>query len=178
MATTSERIREALEIRGMKQSELVEKTGIGKSSISTYISGNYLPKQKNLHKIASALNVSESWLMGLNVPMEADKNWDRETQEFEDKINAFYYQLKGLGWSYTWSDKEHLYILSNGLTSLKITAEEYANFIDESEDFCRKRLQKLLLRSSALLNAAHDEGATEEQKAHADKIMSDDSEWE
>lgn len=28
------------------------------------------------------------------------------------------------------------------------------------------------------VNAAHDNGATEEQKANADKIMKDDSEWE
>ncbi|EKC58660.1 Osmosensitive K channel His kinase sensor, partial [human gut metagenome] len=32
--------------------------------------------------------------------------------------------------------------------------------------------------SAQILNAAHDNGATEEQKAHADKIMDDDSEWE
>ena len=66
----SERIKMGLEIRDMKQSELVEKTGIGKSSISTYISGSYEPKQRNIYKIAKALNVSEAWLMGLDVPME------------------------------------------------------------------------------------------------------------
>ena len=39
MATIADRIKEALEIRNMKQIDLVEKTKIGKSSISTYISG-------------------------------------------------------------------------------------------------------------------------------------------
>lgn len=66
----SERIKKGLEIRNMKQSELVEKTGIGKSSISTYLSGDYEPKQKNIYKIAKALNVNEAWLMGHDVPME------------------------------------------------------------------------------------------------------------
>ncbi|BFK81282.1 hypothetical protein I3900191A7_14270 [Clostridium baratii] len=70
MATIAERIKEALEIRNMKQVDLVEKTKIGKSSISTYISGAYEPKQKNIYKIAKALNVNEAWLMGLDVPME------------------------------------------------------------------------------------------------------------
>lgn len=68
--TISERIKKGLEIRNMKQAELVEKTGIGKSSISTYISGAYEPKQKNIYKIAKALDVNEAWLMGLDVPME------------------------------------------------------------------------------------------------------------
>lgn len=69
MASISERLREALNIRGMKQAELVAKTGIGKSSISTYLSGEYEPKQRNIYKIAQALNVSEAWLMGYDVPM-------------------------------------------------------------------------------------------------------------
>lgn len=69
MATIAERIKEALILRDMKQADLVEKTGIGKSSISTYLSGAYEPKQKNIYKIAKALNVSEAWLMGADVPM-------------------------------------------------------------------------------------------------------------
>lgn len=70
MKSISERMKEALEIREMKQAELVEKTGIGKSSISTYLSGSYEPKQRNIYKIAQALDVSETWLMGYDVPME------------------------------------------------------------------------------------------------------------
>lgn len=67
--TIANRIRIALDMRGMKQADLVEKTKIGKSSISTYISGAYEPKQKNIYRIASALNVDEAWLMGFDVPM-------------------------------------------------------------------------------------------------------------
>lgn len=51
----------------MKQAELVELTGIGKSSISTYLRGSYIPKQKNIYKMAKALNVNEAWLMGEDV---------------------------------------------------------------------------------------------------------------
>lgn len=72
MASIPERLREALMIRGMKQAELVSKTGIGKSSISTYLSGEYEPKQRNIYKIAIALNVSEAWLMGFDVPMKRE----------------------------------------------------------------------------------------------------------
>ena len=70
MGIIAERMREALSIRNMKQVDLVTKTGIGKSSISTYLSGEYEPKQRNIYKIAQALDVSEAWLMGFDVPME------------------------------------------------------------------------------------------------------------
>lgn len=70
MATIANRIKEAMTVRGMKQVDLVSLTGIGKSSISTYLSGEYEPKQRNIYKIAKALDVSEAWLMGEDVPME------------------------------------------------------------------------------------------------------------
>ena len=70
MAKIAERLKTALEIRDISQSELSRKTGIGKSSISTYLTGEYEPKQKNIYKMALALNVNEAWLMGADVPME------------------------------------------------------------------------------------------------------------
>jgi len=66
----AKRMQEAMDIRNMKQSELVEKTRLGKSAISQYVSGKYEPKQKGIYTIAEALNVSEAWLMGYDVPME------------------------------------------------------------------------------------------------------------
>ena len=59
-----------MSLRKMSQAELVKKTGIGKSSISTYLSGEYEPKQRNIYKICEALNINEAWLMGHDVPME------------------------------------------------------------------------------------------------------------
>ncbi len=70
METCAARISKALELRGMRQIDLVEKTGIPKSAISQYCSGSFKPKQKRLFLIAEALNVDEAWLMGLDVPME------------------------------------------------------------------------------------------------------------
>lgn len=68
--TFSKRMKEAMELRGIKQVELCEKTKIGKSAISQYLSGTYEPKQKGVYLIAKALGVSEAWLMGYDVPME------------------------------------------------------------------------------------------------------------
>lgn len=69
MTTIADRINEGLRIRGLKPVDLVKSTGIGKSSISSYLSGKYEPKQQNLYRIAKALNVSEAWLMGHDVPI-------------------------------------------------------------------------------------------------------------
>lgn len=59
-----------MEIRNMKQSEIIEKTGISKGALSSYVSGKYIPKQTNTYKIAQALNVDAAWLMGYDVQME------------------------------------------------------------------------------------------------------------
>lgn len=74
MDSISDRLKKALEIRDMTQADLVKKTGIGKSSISTYLSGSYEPKQKNTYKLAKVLNVNEAWLMGYDVDIERKDN--------------------------------------------------------------------------------------------------------
>lgn len=79
VATTPERMREAMSITGKKQVDIVKATGIDKGSISNYLSGRYEPKQEAIYKIALALNVSEMWLWGYDVPMDrpqAQKNND------------------------------------------------------------------------------------------------------
>ncbi len=70
MSTIAERLKKAMEIARMTQTELAKNTGIGKSSISTYLSGSYEPKQKNIYRMAQALDVNEAWLMGADIPME------------------------------------------------------------------------------------------------------------
>lgn len=65
MNTFAERLRYYMEQANMKQIELVEKTKINKSSISEYLSGNYEPKQRNIYKIAIALGIKPSQLMGI-----------------------------------------------------------------------------------------------------------------
>lgn len=64
------RIREALRIRNMKQVELCEKAKIKKSSLNNWLRQRWQPKQEPLMKMAKALDVSEMWLAGYDVPME------------------------------------------------------------------------------------------------------------
>lgn len=79
VASIASRLREAMEIRGKKQIDLVRETGINRSAISRYLSGEYEPKNKPVYELAKALDVSYQWLMGYDYPMarpKAQKNND------------------------------------------------------------------------------------------------------
>lgn len=75
------RLKKALEIRNMRQIDLANKTKLDKSLISCYLSGKYEAKQDNVYLLAKALNVSEPWLMGYDVPMESEENINNELKE-------------------------------------------------------------------------------------------------
>lgn len=78
VATTAERLRQAMQEAGKKQVDLVNETGIERGAISRYLAGKYEPKQTAITKLAMALGVSEMWLFGYDVPkartLEQKKN--------------------------------------------------------------------------------------------------------
>lgn len=69
-ANFKERLQEAMKLRDVTAAELSRKTGLSKAQLSQYVNGTYEAKQLALHKLAVALNVSEVWLMGYDVPCE------------------------------------------------------------------------------------------------------------
>lgn len=80
--TTADRLKEIMDTRRLKQKDIVdlcrpfcEKYGekIEKPHMSQYVSGKHKPEQRKLTILSMALNVSEGWLMGLDVPMERDE---------------------------------------------------------------------------------------------------------
>lgn len=77
-AELKDRLKEALQVRQMRASELEAATEVPKSAISFYLAGKSKPKADRLYIIARALDVSEAWLLGYDVPMartlEAKKN--------------------------------------------------------------------------------------------------------
>ena len=64
MNTFSQRLKKAMDEQRVTQSDLSSITGLGKSSISQYLSGKNEPKVKTMTSIAEALNVSVDWLSG------------------------------------------------------------------------------------------------------------------
>lgn len=67
------RLSQALEVRGMKAADLSKKTKVAEGTISCYINGRYEAKQNRVQVFAEALNVNPAWLMGYDVPMEAER---------------------------------------------------------------------------------------------------------
>lgn len=111
----NKRIKEGMQLRGMNQADLVAATGIGKSAISQYISGKYVPKQDATYLIAKALNVSEAWLMGYDVPLtrieQIKTTITKEEKAFLDLFNCL-----------DSADKENL---SNYIKNVLLVADKY-----------------------------------------------------
>ena len=85
----SARIRKALSIRKMTQTELCTRAKISKSSLSEYLSGKHEPMQDKVFMLAQALDVDPVWLWGYDVPME--KQAQPETKKVphtEDELSA------------------------------------------------------------------------------------------
>jgi len=119
MATIAERLREAMDLRGYKQADLVEKTGINKGALSCYISGKYKPKQNNIYLLAKALDVSEAWLMGVDAPLDRTSipfgawqdqdefEWEQR-QEEKERLSDFMHRMRSYYDAMNIDGQEHL----------------------------------------------------------------------
>lgn len=87
--TRQNRIAEALNLRGMRQVDLVEKTGLNKTSVNGWIKQRWQPKQKALMAMARVLDVSEMWLAGYDVPKERPVE-----QQRMDELALLVYRLR------------------------------------------------------------------------------------
>ena len=77
--TTAERLRELMRERNLRQVDVLRliepwarryNVPFFKQNLSLYLKGTVEPNQDKLILLAKALNVSEAWLMGFDVPME------------------------------------------------------------------------------------------------------------
>lgn len=66
METVIERIIATMDANGIKAAELSRRTGIDRSSIYHWLRGDYMPKMENVEKIADALGVTVSYLVGFS----------------------------------------------------------------------------------------------------------------
>ena len=72
-STTSSRLQEVMRIKKIKQADLARMTDISRGAISNYVLGRYEPKSDIINKLAKALDCSEMWLWGYDVPMEREE---------------------------------------------------------------------------------------------------------
>lgn len=85
------RLVDAMNKNNIKAVELAKRTGLSKAQISQYVNGIYEAKQVALYKLAVALNVSESWLMGHDVPMSRTLNNETTDQStMIDQVKLYF----------------------------------------------------------------------------------------
>ena len=151
MKTISERIKEALEIRDMKQTDLVKLTGITKGALSSYISGAYEPKQRNIYKIAQALNVNEAWLMGYDVSMDKEKINNTIHSQTTSMINYNLEQyIQNLGFNIIGDEAEGYLILDTKEAEYEINLSDLESFDDTTESFIKFKLSEIMNKSKKL----------------------------
>ncbi|MGN0532992.1 MAG: hypothetical protein ACI4IK_01420 [Eubacterium sp.] len=94
-ATTADRLQEIMRTRNLKQVDILrlcqpycKKFGIKlqKTALSQYVSGKFVPSQFKLTILAMALNVSESWLLGYDVPMSRDNKKSPSTVDEDEEL--------------------------------------------------------------------------------------------
>ena len=89
--TFSNRLRTAMELRGMRQADIIVKAEplckeegvkLGSNAISQYLAGKVMPREDKLRILSQVLDVNQLWLAGQDVP------WIRTPDEHEtDRLN-------------------------------------------------------------------------------------------
>lgn len=91
------RLNEAMQLRQCTVSELAKKSGLSKSSVSRYLTGENIPRSIAIGKLANALNVSPTWILGYNVTIDGkeiiDIDTDKLTDENKARLTAYYQAL-------------------------------------------------------------------------------------
>lgn len=90
--STAERLKQIMDERNLKQVDILNlslplcskyNVKMNKSDISQYVSGKVEPSQEKLVILGMALNVTESWLMGFDVPMDRKDTALKATEDFD-----------------------------------------------------------------------------------------------
>lgn len=74
MTTFADRLKFAMQQKGMRACELAQATGLSRARISQYSNGKYIPGADGLCRIAATLDVTEAWLMGRDEPAPLPDN--------------------------------------------------------------------------------------------------------
>lgn len=99
---TALRLNKIMSERNLRQVDILERVKpfcikydvkMNKSDLSQYVSGKVEPSQEKLVLLGMALNVSEAWLMGFDVPMERFVT----DSEKSPKILQYYELLNDIG---------------------------------------------------------------------------------
>lgn len=144
----SQNLRYYMSLNNKEQIDLINDLGFNKSAVSTWCNGTRLPRMDKVNMLAEYFKINRSDLI------------EERVQPIVDTSSQIYCE----------TDSESELVLS------------YRELNDSNKQKCTAYTKTLLatqqMEDDLILNAAHDDGATPEQKRHADSIMQDPSEWE
>lgn len=167
--TTAERLKQIMEINNLRQADILRRAEpyckehnvrLGRNDLSQYVSGKVSPGQEKLTILALALNVSETWLMGYDVPMERTP-WSKidceliklgeELDHFDERLAFsvnFSKVMKILGYELTkhWKegpDGESIELIENEDYQIEVPYGVYKELVDASRDFIKFQLNEL-----------------------------------
>lgn len=165
----SERLNFSLKNSAFSQAEIVKKTGINKGALSSYLAGRYIPKQSNIYKLASVLDVSPSWLMGFDVPMRDSKKdvlgneLENLFRKLSDELNIPVNELKNIFFNHKITDNDkQIEINYNNLYNFFLdyfkTLEKYKKILrskglmDNNDILNEEKLDELLMIADMMTN--------------------------
>lgn len=102
MQTTAERLRMLLTDRNLRQTDVIRMAQpycerfnlkLNKSDLSQFLSGKVVPSQWKISILAHALDVSEAWLMGYDVPIERDRSGELINDPRADELLQLFARL-------------------------------------------------------------------------------------
>lgn len=143
------RLKRALNIRNMKQSELSEKTKIPKSAISQYVSGAFEPRQDRIYLISNALNIDEAWLMGFDVPMERQSELmitkEAPTEKLSvSEFNEFSIFIGQMGYYITLDEDGYSIADNNSKKRKRISIDELKTLVRTSNNVVKSLIDSLM----------------------------------
>lgn len=130
------RLKELLLEKNMTQKELSDLTGITPSSISDWLRGKYEAKQDKIDIIATALNVSQAYLMGYDVPkvnrikmFAKESNSNQSFTNNQEKIISLFNKLNEEGQEKALAYTQDLVDIGKYSTETKPTVKEMIAYL-------------------------------------------------
>lgn len=145
-----ERLKIAMGTKAITQSDLCKLTGIPKSAMSQYLSGEFQPKDDRAEIIAKALNVSVARLMGYSAFRDENCRYESEVK----RVSKFNTRLKELRYRDNITQQELADKLGISKSSVNMyerdEREPGLDLLEKKADFFDVSVDNLLGRSASV----------------------------
>lgn len=143
ITNSKHRIKDLMNMLGLKQIDICNKSGIQSSALSNYLNGTREPRMDAIIAICDAYNINPSWLIGYKAPVYQNEVYMNE-QEDSARTLAYLKQIR--------MDKNELRLLRIAITSYcrhiledKIPSGDVQNVANYIIDFVEQTMNFYLM---------------------------------